>query len=99
MSQRTDFVLTDDARVASIQMSGNETSAWHCHTHLIERIVCLIGSIEVQIRNTKSKNRLAPGEMATIEAKRDHRVVNTSNEASTYLLIQNGEFDFVKVNS
>lgn len=98
MSHRTDFILTDNARVASIQMSANEASAWHYHTHVIERIVCLNGSIEVQVRNTETKYCLAPGEMATIEAQCDHRVVNASSEASTYLLIQNGAFDFVTVD-
>lgn len=98
INQRVDYVRTDDARVASIQMSGNEASPWHHHTHVVERIVCLTGDIEVQCQNPKSSKRLAPGEMATIEAQCDHRVVNMRGERSSYLLIQDGKFDFVTVN-
>jgi len=67
MSERVDFVLTDNARVASIKLGDNEASPWHYHNDVFERAICLSGSIEVQMSATESTRILYPGDMAKIE--------------------------------
>jgi quercetin dioxygenase-like cupin family protein len=99
MSERKDFVLTDNARVASIQLGDNEASPWHYHNDMFERVICLSGSIEVQMSEPASTRILNPGDMAEIESKRRHRLVNLLNDASNYLLVQCGEYDFVSTDS
>ncbi|MEZ5503451.1 MAG: cupin domain-containing protein [Halioglobus sp.] len=99
MSEREDFVLTNDARVASIALAGKEASPWHYHNHVLERVVCVSGSIEVQCSGLGSSQVLMPGEIALIESGRKHRLVNLLSYSSTYLLVQSGEYDFVPVNS
>jgi len=99
MAEITDFVLTDDVRVASIKLGGNEASPRHHHNDLFERVICLSGSIEVQMSAPDSTRILSPGDMAEIEAIRRHRLVNLLRDASNYLLVQFGEYDFVSTES
>jgi quercetin dioxygenase-like cupin family protein len=99
MSERIDFVVTDNARVASISLGDNEASPWHYHNHVFERIICLSGSIEVQMSAPDSTRTLKPGDMAEIESNRRHRLVNLLGDDSNYLLVQSGEYDFVATDS
>jgi quercetin dioxygenase-like cupin family protein len=99
MSERVDFVLTDNARVASIKLDDNEESPWHYHNDVFERVICLCGSIEVQMSAPDSTQILNPGDMAEIESNRRHRLVNLLHDVSNYLLIQSGEYDFVSTDS
>ena len=99
MSERKDFVLTDNARVASIQLGDNEASPWHYHNDVFERVICLSGSIEVQMSAPDSTHILNPGEMAEIEPNRRHRLVNLLCDVSSYLLVQSGQYDFVPTDS
>lgn len=99
MPERQDIFLTHDARVASIALAGKEASPWHYHNHVLERVVCLSGSIEVQCSELGSSQVLMPGEITQIESGRKHRLVNLLSNPSTYLLVQSGEYDFVPVNS
>ncbi len=99
MPERTDFVRTHEARVASIQLGAEEASPWHFHTEILERVVCLSGCIEVQCQNPSSEKVLQPGEMAEIESHRVHRLVNSQSLASQYLLIQSGVYDFIPVDT
>jgi len=95
MAERTDFIQTGSTRVASIQLGDNESSPWHRHTEVLERIVCLSGVIEVQCQNPVGCKVLDPGDMAEIAPQRPHRLVNPRSLASAYLLIQSGNYDFV----
>jgi quercetin dioxygenase-like cupin family protein len=99
MSERIDFVLTDNARVASIKLGDNEASPWHYHNDVFERVICLSGSIEVQMSAPDSTQILNPGDMAEIESNRRHRLVNLLRDVSNYLLVQSGEYDFVCTDS
>lgn len=99
MSERIDFVQTENARVASIKLGDHEASPWHFHNDVFERVICLSGSIEVQMSAPDSSRILNPGDMAEIEAKRRHRLVNLLADASDYLLVQNGEYDFISTAS
>jgi len=99
MAERVDFIRTESARVASIELGDNEASPWHRHTSVFERVVCLSGAIEVQYRYPAVCKALQPGEMAAIESQRPHRLVNLQSLASTYLLVQSGNYDFVPVDA
>jgi quercetin dioxygenase-like cupin family protein len=99
MSERIDFVQTDDARVASIKLGDNEASPWHYHNHVFERVICLSGCIEVQMSAPDSTQILNPGDMVEIESNRRHRLVNLLGDASDYLLVQSGEYDFISTDS
>jgi quercetin dioxygenase-like cupin family protein len=98
MAERIDIVHSDNARVASIILGDNEASSWHYHNDVFERVICLSGSIEVQMSAPDSTQTLNPGDMAEIESNRRHRLVNLLGGASNYLLVQSGEYDFVSTD-
>jgi quercetin dioxygenase-like cupin family protein len=99
MGQREELIALDNARVASIELTIGEESAWHYHTKLVENVVCLNGIIELQCNNPELIIRLRPGERKKINPMHEHRLVNLGKTEATYLLVQSGNYDFVPSNS
>ena len=99
MSQREELITLNNARVASIELAIGEESQWHYHTELVENVVCLNGSIELQCSSPELLVRLNPGERKEIKPMRKHRLVNLGDTEATYLLVQSGNYDFVSTNS
>lgn len=93
--ERSDLIFTDDARVAVIIMSAGEESPWHHHTHVAENIVCLSGNIVLQYGLQKTRVSLSPGQIHPIPPRVIHKLINSEEEPSSYLLIQKGNYDFV----
>ena len=95
---RIDLIKKDEARVARITLDSREISPRHFHTNVNENIVCLRGEIEARLGVVESFN-LQPGEIFEVKAKAEHYLVNLLESQSEYLLIQEGLYDFVKVNT
>lgn len=96
MSYRDEVILeTADVRVRILALEGGEATAWHFHTAVTDRMLCLEGSIAVEFRNPRERVELAPGERCEVAVERAHRVVNLVPEAAKYLLVQGvGRYDF-----
>ena len=99
MNNREDLISLDNAKVASITLVSKEESPWHYHTEVIENIICLSGGIRLETRNPEKNTNLKTGERYLINPKQEHRLVNTGNSDATYLLVQNGNYDFISSNS
>lgn len=95
---REDLIKTEDAVVSAIVLQAGEQAPWHLHTDSVEHLFCLVGSIEVQFQAPERSVRLKPGERCTVDAQRMHRLVNASGNPAQYLLVQDGEQDFVEVD-
>ena len=93
---REDLILTGNTRVASIGLAAGESSPWHHHTRAREYLFCLHGSVEVRLTAPAQSHRLQPGERCDIEPGRAHRVVNPGGGGAGYLLVQHGEYDYVR---
>ncbi len=96
---RDDIILTDKARVASIQLNIGEESPWHLHSEVTENVICLNGQIKLQYGSQGEFMVLSPGQRHEVPPKKIHNLINLSNEKSAYLLVQNGAYDFIPSNS
>lgn len=86
---------TSDIRIITIDLDVGEISPWHLHTELTENIRCLVGIIKVQYAACGQFIVLYPGQEYEIAPGVTHNLVNLSSEKSTYLLHQEGRYDFV----
>ncbi len=80
-------------------LEAGEATAWHFHTEVTDRMLCLEGSIAVEYQDPEERIMLACGERCEVAVKRRHRVVNLSSETAKYLLVQGvGRYDFNTVD-
>lgn len=94
------LVETKDVRVRIMSMAVGEATAWHHHTAVTDRMVCLEGPIAVECRDPEARYELHAGGYCTVPVARVHRVVNLSGGIARYLLVQGvGRYDFNQVES
>ncbi|PLX36424.1 MAG: hypothetical protein C0606_14120 [Hyphomicrobiales bacterium] len=93
--QREDLVTKPNVRVASICLDPGEASPWHHHSMASEVVICLSGEIVVQVGADGERIALSPGERHDIALQERHRLIGSSKEPSSYLLVQDGSHDFV----
>ena len=86
---------TGNVRVRIMILDANEATAWHFHSEVIDRMLCLQGSIVVEYQDPREVVELACGERCEVAVTRVHRVTNLSPETVKYLLVQGvGRYDF-----
>lgn len=96
MNVRDEVILeTESVRVRVLVLEGGQATAWHFHSEVIDRMLCLEGEIAVEYQEPQERVELCPGERCEVAAERVHRVVNLLSETSKYLLVQGvGRYDF-----
>ncbi len=100
MNDRDEVILeTENVRVRIMVLDANEATAWHFHSEVTDRMLCLKGSITVEYQDPRESIELACGERCDVAVMREHRVVNMSPETVKYLLVQGiGLYDFNAVD-
>lgn len=96
MNTLDDVILeTENIRVRVLALEKGQATAWHFHTEVTDRMLCLEGEIAVEYRNPQERIELCPGDRCEVSVERIHRVVNLSLETAKYLLVQGvGRYDF-----
>ena len=96
MSNFDEVILeTGNVRVRILFLDAREATAWHFHSEVTDRILCLQGSIVVEYQDPRESVALACGERCEVAVTRVHRVVNMTPETAKYLLVQGvGCYDF-----
>ena len=86
---------TEDVSVRVNTLAPGQGTPWHYHTVINDDIFGLTEPVEVWLRGPDEVVRLAPGQRQHVPPGRVHRVVNPSQAALRYLLIQaTGPYDF-----
>jgi quercetin dioxygenase-like cupin family protein len=100
MSYRDEVILeTDDVRVRVLALEEGQATAWHFHSLVTDRMLCLEGAISVEFRDPAAAVALDPGGRCEVRAGRVHRVVNLASTTARYLLVQGvGRYDFNEVD-
>ena len=96
MNARDEVILeTGSVRVRILVLDAREATAWHFHSEVTDRMLCLQGSIAVEYQDPRQSVELVCGERCEVAVTRVHRVVNVSPETAKYLLVQGvGRYDF-----
>ncbi len=93
------IIRTDNVLVRVMELKESSSTDWHYHSEVIDYFVCLNGVIRVETKSPDDLFILHPGQRAEIKPPQVHRVINSHNGESKYLLIQGvGLYDFIKVN-
>jgi len=88
---------TSDVRIVEYTLNPGDSHPWHRHSEVTDRIYCLEGLIEVDIREPKREFRLRPGESCEVPAGESHHVSNAGAATGRYLLIQAlGKYDYIR---
>lgn len=86
---------TKDALVRIMNLDSGEATAWHYHTEVTDRMICIEGRIAIESIDPDEVIELDMGAYCTVEVERVHRVVNLAEGKSRYLLVQGvGHYDF-----
>ena len=94
-----DIVRTENVLVRVMPLEKDATTEWHYHTEVRDFFVCLNGVITVEKRHPDEKITLRSGQTTEVIPPQVHRVANSYDGKSEYLLVQGvGAYDFVKVD-
>jgi len=86
---------TGNVRVAEFLMAPGTAGEAHRHTCVDELCICLEGGLVVSRRGCAPQT-LEPGERVEIPAGEIHRLSNTRDSESRYLVVQGvGRYDFI----
>lgn len=92
-------VQTADVRVVEYTMAPGEAHPWHHHSAVSDRVYCLEGVIDVDIRTPPEKHSLRPGQSYEVPPGTVHHVGNGSDATGRYLLIQaTGKYDYIRAD-
>ena len=96
MNLRDEVILeTESVRVRILVLEAGQATAWHFHSEVTDRMLCLEGRIAVEYASSKEPAELSPGDRCEVAVGQVHRVVNLAFETAKYLLVQGvGRYDF-----
>jgi len=94
-----ELIKTDNVSVRVKRLDLDASTDWHYHSDVTDYFVCLSGVVQVEAKNPDEVVILHPGQRVGIKHHQPHRIVNTHDNESEYLLIQGvGKYDFKKVS-
>ena len=89
---------TPTLRVLEVTLAAGEEVPWHLHREVEDIFYCIEGGIEILTRKPAKTVRLAVGETTRVPPGRAHRVVNSREGTTRFLLVQGpGTYDYVPV--
>lgn len=89
------LIETDNVRVRIMSLDQGQATAWHYHTAVTDKMLCLEGPVAVEYRGPDERVELRDGENCEVVVGRVHRVVNLADRVARYLLVQGvGRYDF-----
>lgn len=96
MTYRDEVILeTENVRVRILTLDAGQATAWHYHSEVTDKMLCLQGQIAIEYQDPQERVDLNPGGRCEVTVERTHRVVNTGPEIAKYLLVQGmGRYDF-----
>jgi quercetin dioxygenase-like cupin family protein len=96
MKYRDEVILeTENVRVRILTLDAGQATAWHYHSEVTDKMLCLQGQIAIEYQDPQERVDLNPGGRCEVTVERTHRVVNTGPEIAKYLLVQGmGRYDF-----
>lgn len=96
MTYRDEVILeTENVRVRILTLDAGQATAWHYHSEVTDKMLCLQGQIAIEYQDPQERVDLNPGGRCEVTVERTHRVVNTGPAIAKYLLVQGvGRYDF-----
>jgi chloramphenicol 3-O phosphotransferase len=89
------LLSTDEVRVSRLVLAPGEEVPWHFHSNLSDTFYVLRGPVTIHTRDPETTAVIERGEIFRTRERQPHRVVNASDGAVSFVLIQGfGDYDF-----
>ena len=98
VERRARHAVRPGFRISELQISPSQGVPWHYHTQAHDTIYVIDGRLRLFLRAPAQEIVLGRGDSHAISAGRVHRVVNAGEGSATFLVLQNGETDFIPVD-
>jgi mannose-6-phosphate isomerase-like protein (cupin superfamily) len=85
-------------RIQELQISPTQEVPWHFHHEVQDMLFVVEGELRVFLRDPDEEVLLHPRETLTIRPGRPHRVTNAGHSSATFMNLQAGNYDYVRLN-
>ena len=82
-------------RITELQIGPTQEIPWHAHTEAQDTFYVLEGQIRLSLREPDEERQLRRGDIVAVPPGRPHRVINGGNTSATFLVLPNGDYDYV----
>src|SRR5215218_10957157 len=81
-------------RITELQIGPAQQIPWHTHTHAQDTFYVMEGEIRLFLRDPEEEQVLRPRMVYAVPPGRPHLVTNGAGGSATFLVIQDGEYDY-----
>ena len=82
-------------RITELQIGPTQEIPWHAHTQAQDTFYVMQRGIRLSPREPEQELRLRRGDIFAVLPGRPHRVINGGDGSATFLVIQDGDYDYV----
>jgi quercetin dioxygenase-like cupin family protein len=82
-------------RITELQIGPTQEIPWHAHTQAQDTFYVMQGDVRLSLREPEQELRLRRGDIFAVPQGRPHRVPNGGEGSATFLVIQDGDYDYV----
>ena len=86
-------------RITELQIGPTQEIPWHSHHQAQDTFYVMEGEIRLSLRNPDEELPLGRGDIFAVPPGRPHRVTNGGDGSATFLVIQDGDYDYVPQRS
>jgi quercetin dioxygenase-like cupin family protein len=95
VDRRVRYAERPGFRITELQIGPTQEIPWHAHNEAQDTFYVLEGEIRLFLRDPAEELHLRPGEIYAVLPGRPHRVTNGGASSATFLVLQDGEYDYV----
>jgi len=82
-------------RITELQIGPTQEIPWHAHHQAQDTFYVMAGEIRLSLRNPDEELSMGRGAISAVLPGRPHRVTNGGDVSATFLVIQDGDYDYV----
>jgi quercetin dioxygenase-like cupin family protein len=82
-------------RITELQIGPTQEIPWHAHNQAQDTFYVMEGEIHLSLREPEEELQLRRGDIFAVPPGRPHRVTNGGDGSATFLVIQDGDYDYV----
>jgi quercetin dioxygenase-like cupin family protein len=82
-------------RITELQIGPTQEIPWHTHHQAQDTFYVMEGTIQLSLRDPGEDLHLGRGSIFAVLPGRPHRVTNGGDASATFLVIQDGDYDYV----
>ena len=82
-------------RITELQNGRTQEIPWHAHHEAQDTFYVMEGEIRLSLHEPEEERHLRRGDIFAVPPGRPHRVTNGGDGSATFLVIQDGNYDYV----